>query len=74
MAGASASPSIPTISPPTASNGENATPVRIFTIAYGADADPGVLEQISQASNATAYQATDATTIDSVVTAVVSNF
>lgn len=56
------------------SSGENSTPVRIFTIAYGAGADPGELRQIAEASNATAYQATDATTIDSVFTAVVSNF
>ncbi len=58
----------------SSSNGENATPVRIFTIAYGADADTSVLEQIAEASNATAYQATDATTIDDVFSAVVSNF
>jgi Ca-activated chloride channel family protein len=56
------------------SNGENATPVRIFTIAYGADADVGALQQISEASNATAYSASDATTIGEVFTAVVSNF
>jgi Ca-activated chloride channel family protein len=56
------------------SNGENATPVRIFTIAYGADADVNALRQISQASNATAYEATDATTIEDVFAAVVSNF
>jgi Ca-activated chloride channel family protein len=56
------------------SNGENSTPVRIFTVAYGTGADPAKLKQISQASNATAYQATDATTIESVFTAVVSNF
>jgi Ca-activated chloride channel family protein len=55
-------------------NGENSTPVRIFTIAYGAGADPSELRQIAQASNATPYQATDATTIESVFTAVVSNF
>jgi Ca-activated chloride channel family protein len=48
--------------------------VRIFTIAYGAGADPSELRQIAQASNATPYQATDATTIESVFTAVVSNF
>ncbi|MGI9578701.1 MAG: substrate-binding domain-containing protein, partial [Microthrixaceae bacterium] len=58
----------------TTANGENATPVRIFTIAYGADADTSVLERISEASNATAYEATDATTISDVFTAVVSNF
>jgi Ca-activated chloride channel family protein len=56
------------------SNGENATPVRIFTIAYGADADAGALEQIAAASNATAYESTDATDIQAVFTAVVSNF
>lgn len=56
------------------SNGENAKPVRIFTIAYGADADVGALEKISEASNATAYTASDATTIGEVFTAVVSNF
>jgi Ca-activated chloride channel family protein len=57
-----------------ASNGENATPVRLFTIAYGSGADPSELRQIAEASNATAYTATDATTIASVITAVVSNF
>jgi len=56
------------------SNGENATPVRIFTIAYGSDADARTLEQIAEASNATAYEAADATTIQDVFTAVVSNF
>jgi Ca-activated chloride channel family protein len=56
------------------SNGENATPVRIFTIAYGTDADVGALQQISEASNATAYSASDAKTIGEVFTAVVSNF
>lgn len=56
------------------SEGENATPVRIFTIAYGADADVGALRKISEASNATAYTASDATTIGEVFTAVVSNF
>lgn len=58
----------------TTSNGENATPVRIFTIAYGTDADVGALQEISEASNATAYTASDATTIGEVFTAVVSNF
>ncbi len=56
------------------SNGENATPVRIFTIAYGADADAVALEQIAAASNATAYESADATDIEAVFTAVVSNF
>ncbi|MEZ5237542.1 MAG: VWA domain-containing protein [Microthrixaceae bacterium] len=56
------------------SEGENATPVRVFTIAYGSDADTSALEQISEATNATAYTASDATTIGEVFTAVVSNF
>ena len=56
------------------SNGETAKPVRIFTLAYGAGTDPAELRQIAEASNATAYQATDATTIDQVFAAVVSNF
>ncbi|MEX0767087.1 MAG: extracellular solute-binding protein [Microthrixaceae bacterium] len=56
------------------SNGENSKPVRIFTVAYGTGADPKELRQISEASNATAYQASDATTINQVFAAVVSNF
>lgn len=56
------------------SEGENSKPVRIFTIAYGADADPRTLRQVSEASNATAYVAADATTINKVFTAVISNF
>jgi Ca-activated chloride channel family protein len=57
-----------------ANEGENTTPVRIFTVAYGSDTDPAELRQIAEASNATAYLATDATTIRQVFTAVVSNF
>jgi len=56
------------------SDGENAKPVRIFTIAYGGDTNPTILKQIAEASNATPYTATDATTIDAVFAAVVSNF
>ncbi|MSX00937.1 MAG: extracellular solute-binding protein [Actinobacteria bacterium] len=56
------------------SNGENSKPVRIFTVAYGSGANPKELRQISEASNATAYQASDATTINQVFAAVVSNF
>jgi len=54
--------------------GENLRPVRIFTVAYGTDTDPSELRRISEASNATAYLATDVTTIRQVFTAVVSNF
>jgi Ca-activated chloride channel family protein len=56
------------------SEGENSRPIRIFTVAYGAEADPAELRQIAEASNATAYRASDATTIDQVFEAVVSNF
>lgn len=56
------------------SNGESSKPVRIFTIAYGGDTNPTILKQIAEASNATAYTATDATTINDVFAAVVSNF
>jgi len=54
--------------------GENTRPVRIFTVAYGADADTTQLREIAEASNATAYVAADATTIQQVFTSVVSNF
>ncbi len=54
--------------------GENTRPVRIFTVAYGADADTAKLREIAEASNATAYVAADATTIQQVFTSVVSNF
>jgi Ca-activated chloride channel family protein len=57
-----------------ANDGENTTPVRIFTVAYGSGANPAELKRIAEASNATAYQATDATTIDAVFTSVISNF
>ncbi len=58
----------------TNSEGENSKPVRIFTVAYGSGADPRELRQIAEASNATAYQASDATTINQVFAAVISNF
>jgi Ca-activated chloride channel family protein len=54
--------------------GETSRPVRIFTIAYGSGTNPTELRRIAEASNATAYVATDATTIDDVFAAVVSNF
>ena len=56
------------------SDGETSKPVRIFTVAYGSGADPTELRQIAEASNATAYQAGDATTINKVFAAVISNF
>ena len=58
----------------TASASENARPVRIFTVAYGSDADKESLKAIAEASNAAAYTATDAKTIAKVLAQVVSNF
>ena len=49
-------------------------PVRIFPIAYGADADLATLREIAEASNAAVYSAADPATIDRVLTAVISNF
>jgi Ca-activated chloride channel family protein len=57
-----------------ATNGENAKPIRVFTIAYGADADGSTLRRIAQSTNAAAYDASDPATISKVFTAVVSNF
>ncbi|GAA4232953.1 Ca-activated chloride channel family protein [Streptosporangium album] len=48
--------------------------VRMFTIAYGQDADLGVLRQISEATDAAAYDSRKPGSIDQVFTAVVSNF
>jgi Ca-activated chloride channel family protein len=48
--------------------------VRVFSIAYGADADLGVLKRISEASRAAAYDATNPASIDAVFTNVLSNF
>ena len=56
------------------SSGEDSKPVRVFTIGYGSDADMAALKAISEASNAAAYNATDASSIRQVFTQVVSNF
>jgi Ca-activated chloride channel family protein len=56
------------------SSGENATGVRVFTIAYGNQADTATLKQIAQATNAAAYDASDPATISKVFTSVLSNF
>jgi Ca-activated chloride channel family protein len=58
----------------TTNEGQAARPVRIFTIAYGDDADIGVLRRIAEATNAAAYDASDPTSINQVFTAVISNF
>jgi Ca-activated chloride channel family protein len=56
------------------SSGENATPIRVFTVAYGANATTDALRQIAEASNAAFYSASDAATIKTVFAQVVSNF
>jgi Ca-activated chloride channel family protein len=48
--------------------------VRLFTIAYGKDADLSVLKRMADATNGASYDAKNPTTIDQVFTAVVSNF
>lgn len=48
--------------------------VRVFTIAYGDDADLGELRAIAEASKAAAYDASDPGSIDKVLAAVLSNF
>jgi Ca-activated chloride channel family protein len=54
--------------------GQASRPVRVFTIAYSSDAEENVLRRIAEASTAAAYESTDPTSIDQVLTAVVSNF
>jgi Ca-activated chloride channel homolog len=49
-------------------------PVRIFPIAYGADADLATLQRIAESTNAAVYNASDPATIEKVFLAVVSNF
>jgi Ca-activated chloride channel family protein len=56
------------------SEGVSATPVRLFTIAYGQDADKDVLRRMAEATNAASYDASDPQTISNVFTAVISNF
>ena len=48
--------------------------VRVFAIAYGADADLPVLQKIADASLGAAYDASDPATIDKVFAAVITNF
>jgi len=54
--------------------GQLSHPVRVFPIAYGADADVDALRAIADASSSAMYDAKDPTTIDQVLTAVISNF
>ena len=48
--------------------------VRVFPIAYGADADLHTLTLIAEASRAAVYDASDPTTISKVFVSVISNF
>jgi Ca-activated chloride channel family protein len=54
--------------------GESTKPVRIFTIAYGNDADEATLKRIAESTNGAAYSAVDPATIVNVFNAVISNF
>ena len=54
--------------------GQSEKPVRLFTIAFGADADKPTLKRLAEATSATSYDASDVKAIDRVFTAVVSNF
>ena len=51
-----------------------AHPIRVFTIAYGADADLATLRRISDATRAASYDAKDTASINKVFREVVSNF
>jgi Ca-activated chloride channel family protein len=53
---------------------QGAESVRLFTVAYGQDADLGVLRQIAETTNAAAYDSLDPAKIDEVFAAVISNF
>jgi Ca-activated chloride channel family protein len=48
--------------------------VRMFTIAYGGDADKDVLKKIAEATTGASYDSSKPDTIDQVFTAVISNF
>jgi Ca-activated chloride channel homolog len=56
------------------STGQSDGPVRMFTIAYGSDADLEVLRQIAQATNGASYDSSDPNSINHVFTTVISNF
>ena len=50
------------------------TSIRVFTIGYGEDADTEALEAIADASRGHFYDASDPSTIEEVLTSVLSNF
>lgn len=51
-----------------------AAPVRLFTIAYGGDADRATLQRLAAATDGASYDASDPGKITTVLTAVFSNF
>ncbi len=56
------------------SEGARSRPVRVFPIAYGADADFDVLRAIAEASSSAVYDASDPRSINKVFAEVISNF
>lgn len=54
--------------------GQSDGPVRMFTIAYGSEADREVLRRMAQATNGASYDSSDPSTINRVFTTVISNF
>ncbi len=54
--------------------GQATRPVRVFPIAYGADADLSTLRRIADATTGAAYDSSNPTAINDVFAAVVSNF
>ena len=56
------------------SEGQTTRPVRIFPIAYGADADLSTLRRVADATTGAAYDSSNPTAINDVFAAVVSNF
>ncbi len=52
----------------------NSNSIRMFTIAYGSDADKATMKRMAEATNAASYDATDPKTINNVFNSVVSNF
>jgi Ca-activated chloride channel family protein len=53
---------------------QGAETVRLFTVAYGSDADLATLRRIAEATDAAAYDSLDPARIDQVFAAVISNF
>ncbi len=56
------------------SEGNNSSPVRIFTIAYGDGADKSVLQKISEATGGQMFDASDPAKIQDVFQSVINNF